>query len=385
MEPRGDDEQADWWATPKKKKRRFVPLVAIATIVLGLVGGAGYFVLGPRAGLLPSSGTTGASASAVEDPATLEPLSFAPRSPAGDEIFGKRMATFTIALDQARGDPDAGPGTDLGRAMSALAMDDVKAAIGERAATALDGVAKAALEASRATFDDETKADALEIAVAKLDNALITARLPYFVDTSVMVDRGRSRRLVVLYGFAIVSSSLYASSGSRVRAVRVRRIDKLNWSHNLLGFVKPRRLQAIVLLDQIDEQLVNHVLPALAEGAGMPLLAPEASTVPVSKEAAGISERAGAQTREEVLALPGIDAAAVNALGEMLRVRRALFEHWDTKLKSVRSPAARPRGRRRERHARSEGHCGAQRARRPREDPGSVDRARRDEGLRAAS
>jgi len=291
--------------------------------------------------------------SAIEDPATLLPIALHAPLPKADEIFTSRILRFTIALDQAakRGVVDAAlrRGSSSRRPRPRWRDDDVREALGPRAATALQDVVTAARLAARAAPNDEPSVTAFEIATARLDNALIAAGLPYFVDASVIVDPMRSTRLLLLYEFSILSSSLYASGDARVRAVRLRRLDRLNWSHTLLGFVNPHRIYAVVLLDQIDEQLVTNILPALANDAPMPLLASEAPATAggqadgaAAAEALAISARAGRSVRAEVDELLGADGAAGRELGEAVRARRALFEKWNERLKnrgSLKSPS----------------------------------------------
>src|SRR6185436_3374741 len=114
---------------------------------------------------------------------------------------------------------------------------------------------------------------------------------------------------------------LYASGERRVRAMRLRRLDTLSLSHSMLGLVRFSRAQAVVLLDQIDENLVNLVLPALPDGAPMPLLAPDDVDAPTDAETSSVE--GGKCVRADVAEIPGLDPDAVRELGEALRARRA--------------------------------------------------------------
>ncbi len=96
-----------------------------------------------------------------------------------------------------------------------------------------------------------------------------------------------------------------------------------------------------IRLDQIDEQLVTNVLPALASGAPMPLIASEAKgdgasdpSPPSPPEALAISTRAGTNVRAEVDEVLGTGRAAGLELGEAVRARRVLFEKWNDRLKA---------------------------------------------------
>jgi hypothetical protein len=281
-----------------------------------------------RLGGSPARAAAPSAIPAVEEPATLVPLTLRPQTPEADDVLANRLMGFSIALDQAS---STGTPGDLPAAEAALLADDVHAALGPGPAEALRSFVAIAKASSKAPPLDQASVTAIDVATARLDNALLAARLPYFVDTSVMTNRthGTDRRIIILYEFSIASSNLYASGASRVRAVRVRRLDRLNWKHTALGFVNPHRAQAAVLLDQVDEQLVRNILPALAEGAPMPLVTHDDDAAKLGPALAGITVRAGELARAELGALPAVDPAVVRDLGALLRQRRDLYEKWN--------------------------------------------------------
>lgn len=300
----------------------------IAVIVLALVAIAATVGLLVRQGRKRPRGGTEDAPKAVEDPRTLVPFALAPATEAADDVFAKRLAKLVVALDRAsKGEGGAQATADLATAEQGLLGDDAKAALGDAPIAALREVVIAAKGASRARVTDEASVTALDIAVAHLDNALLAAHLPYFVDASVIVTRDRTRRIVLLYGFAIAGTTLYGSPpDARVRAVRLRRLDHLNWSHTVLGFVNLLRAQAVVLMDPIEDQLARHVLPALAPGAPMPLGGDESKRSPT---AIAIGERAGEIARAELGGLPGVDADVAREVGDALRARHELYEMWN--------------------------------------------------------
>ncbi len=273
------EDDPEWWAKSARDTRSR-PLVALATMFLAMAGIGGYFMFGRNAPAALATSPDASAPSAASDPASLLPIAMRRPTPQADEIFTSKILRFTIALDQAakRGAPDGDAGSDsveLVAAEEALRGADVHGALGPRASTALEEMLTTAKTAARAATADEASVTAFEIATAKLDNALVVGGFPYFVDASVMVDEEHGKRLILLYEFSILATTLHASGDARVRSVRLRRLDRLNWSHTLLGFVNPHRSYAVVLLDQIDEQLVTNVIPALAPEAPMPLLANE--------------------------------------------------------------------------------------------------------------
>jgi hypothetical protein len=323
--------RVEWWNQPARKRR--APFVAFVFIVFVACGGGLYFVMRlteppPEAA---ASSTKSTIVAAPDDPATLQPLVLAGSTPAADDVFSGRLTDFVLALDQSVKAGTPGEGEEVARTGGALMAPDVSEAIGAKSAAALAEVVAAAKEAARGASQLEADTQALDLATTRLDNALIADRMPYFMDAMVGFETTNGRRLVPLYGFSIVASELFESGEARVRSVRLRRLDRLNWSHVFLGFLRWSRPQAMVLLDQIDEHLVNLVLPALPEGAPMPMLSPDEVDPPA--EANTTSAEGGKGVRADVAGLPGLDPDAVRDLGEALRARRALFVKWNERFK----------------------------------------------------
>jgi hypothetical protein len=268
---------------------------------------------------------------AVEAPATLVPLTLGAPTPQGDELFGRRVMQFGLALDRASRDP--GAARELPSLEAALTGVETAAMLGPDAAASMRELVQVARQSANAPPLDQASVTSLDMAVARLDNSLLSSRLPYFVDATVMTDLRHGagpRRIIVLSEFSIAESSLYASNdGAFVRTVRVRRLDRLNFKHNSLGFVNPHRAQAAVLLDVVDDQVTRHLAPALADDAMMPLVASEGT---LSAPMADLAARAGEDARAELGALPGVDREALRDLGATLGERRRLYEGWKTRL-----------------------------------------------------
>jgi hypothetical protein len=309
-------------------------LVALTVASIGVVV---YRAAGAESAPTASADAPPRMPGAVEpDALVLQPLVLLPPSPVLDEVFSARIMRFAIALGE-----DAHALTD---AEAALSAEEIHGALGDRAFAALKGALDAAKLTEKAPFGDEASVASLEIATAKLDNALLAARLPYFLDTSVVESAERGTRIVLLHEYAIESTDLFESGGARVRSVRLRRADRLNWTDTTLGFVKAHHAFAVVLVDRIENELTNHVFPALTAGASMPLLASTAGDAGVSPSVRTIAERAGAVVRDELAGVPGVDAASTQKIGDALGDRRALFARWDKRLEArgghTRAPAA---------------------------------------------
>lgn len=255
----------------------------------------------------------------------------------GDEILrrvlSREVPDYLIALDRWA-DAKRGGGevevakleAELGAARDRALSAEARAALGEGPARALEvllGAARAAAEAAPGAAGDRAD-EAVAEASGVLDDELAAAGAGYFVDGDVIQD-GSGKRLPLVYAFAVERVHLFRATDASVRALHLRRVDRLNWSHTLLGFTRPHLRAAAVLLDQLDEQVLTLIAPGLAEGAATRLFDPEAGAT-LGEEVARVEARAGALAREEYGAWPGLDASTATALGRALGRRRAIVE-----------------------------------------------------------
>jgi hypothetical protein len=121
---------------------------------------------------------------------------------------------------------------------------------------------------------------------------------------------------------------VYQAAGSTIRALSLRRLDNLNWTHTLLGFTGPHLRDALVLLDQVEEQLVHEVLPAFAPDETMPLADDDA----IGDWVVPVEVRAGEMVRLEYATAGSFDSTFAGAVGAYLARRRALFRTWNRAL-----------------------------------------------------
>lgn len=251
----------------------------------------------------------------------------------GDEVIRRVLSRdvpdYLIALDRFTERKRAGfaaPETAKLEAEMKGAFDlsvgtDARVAFGESAARALATLltaARGAVEAPASESADEAVAEATGV----LDDELAAAGAGYFVDGDVIHDTSNGKRLAIVYAFAVERVKLFATADTTVRALHLRRIDRLNWTHTLLGFTRPHLRAAALLLDQLDEQVLTLVAPGLAKDAPVRLFEPE-TAVPAEDRAA-VEARAGELVRAEYGAL--LDAEAATKLGEALGKRRAILE-----------------------------------------------------------
>jgi hypothetical protein len=243
------------------------------------------------------------------------------------------LPAFLIALDRVasagsddevrrlRGDADA--------AELRATAPEVRAALGAEAAKRFGELLSAARRASNAgAAQREAEADALLEATAALDDALASKGLGYFLDGDVIVEGDSGRRHVIIYAFEVLRVGVFESR-ERVLSLELRRIDRLNWSHALLGFTRPQLRSALVLLDMIDRQLVSTILLGLAPDGTVPLF--DRGDTSVTRELVRkVEGRAGEIVREDYG--DPRDAATTARLGTALARRGNLFDGWQKAL-----------------------------------------------------
>ena len=326
-----------WWAT------------ALALLALLAAGGAGAFLVIRELYVPPLPPLVATTARGARPPRGVYETGGVPVPGPGDtairRALGADVPDFLIALDRWSSARQAGDGTaaareaEMGEALGRALGPRARAALGESAANALAGLLGAARAAAEAPPGEaaERAGDALLEATGAFDDELAAEGLGYFVDGDVITDGASGKRLVLLYSFEVERARIFASGGATVRALHLRRIDALNWTHALLGFTRPNLRAALVLRRQLDEQVLDLIGPGLAPGAAVTLFDPEAGPE-VAEARARVEARAGELVRAEYGALPGIDAGA-GKLGELLGRRRALLESWKAKVRRSRARA----------------------------------------------
>ena len=285
-----------------------------------------------------------------------------PGNPAVTRTFAEDLPEFLIRLDRlAKARQASAPAAELQGAEVALdaasqrVLDpDARRGIGDRAAAQLERLLAAARAASLGQAGQpgqgqpgqgqpgpsaDAANEALMEATGAFDDELAAAGLGYFVDGDVITDRRTGQRLVILYSFTVESVSLFSSGSATVRALDLRRLDRLNWSHALLGFTRPHLREALVLLDQVDAQLVTYILPGLGPGEGIELFDDQEDgepEEPAPAARAAVEKRAGELVRLEYGATSGLDAARAEKMGRLLARRQTLALGWQKSLAARR-------------------------------------------------
>lgn len=338
---RGDAE-AGRLPEPRRRPERAAPgrrrgrSIAFPAVLAAATAAAAAIVLSARC----ADGGGAASGDEAEDgPAPAGAFARGGQPGYGDQpvrrLFAEAIPDYAIALDawaRAAGDERASAAASLAEARAAVLSSPARAALPARAAEALAEVvrsARAAAEASEARASAAT--DDLWRAVRELNDELAAADLGYFVDTDVLSYSRERRRVVLIFTFLVEQVSLYEVGGTRARALRLRRLDTLNWTYRLLGFTAAGRRDAVVLLDKVDERLLRGLVPALSPGfvADPWALEPEARSSAWFPAVAG---RASEIVREDLAKVVG--SAPAERLGRLVARRLEIFRAWDRALEA---------------------------------------------------
>ncbi len=250
------------------------------------------------------------------------------------DVFENALPDFVIALDRWGRNPEQQSGSisdDLRDARAAVVGAFRKAELSSELLadfeTLIDSCMKTA-EVPDKELDDA--ADAMMKATLTLNDAIATAGLGFFVDADILSHRSGTRS-VLLFSFEIERVVLYRSGGHDVRTLLVRRLDNLNWTYSLLGFTSPKRRDAVVIANKLDEHLMD-LLPALSKEIRMDpfhLSVKDSETAwfnPLRRLATEI-------IREE---LGGAGDEDLQRLGDLLARRVEIYQEWNELLEARR-------------------------------------------------
>jgi hypothetical protein len=249
---------------------------------------------------------------------------FDPRTTPIGAVLGRGLPAFLVQAHQSGGHV---PATQR----AALFPASTKPAFGE-AAGAIDAVFTTIDDAARI---EPTTADARQeaflAALTTANVALEKGKKPYFLDGDLF--GASDRRLPVVFSFYVQREGTFPVGEPSLpeRVVWVWRLDGLNLRKPYLGYTRPAMGAAIVSLDEVESQLVQYVLPALAPGEPVELL-DEVSLDGSLAWQKTLQDRAGEAVRAEVGR--GADAAT-GEVGQLLARRRKLIRSWRTDLAAL--------------------------------------------------
>ncbi|MDX2088920.1 MAG: hypothetical protein SFX73_13770 [Kofleriaceae bacterium] len=159
--------------------------------------------------------------------------------------------------------------------------------------------------------------------VRAVSDQLAAAGIGLFLEGDVMV-RGSGAAHALIYAYKVEEVVILDAGGQPRRVLSLRRLDRLNMSHTLLGMQSSELGDPVLLLDQIDEHVASHVLPVLAPNAAYSL-GDDDWMRGDGKELAAI---AGEAIRQELAAAFGGDAEAAHKIAALLQERGEIIEEW---------------------------------------------------------
>jgi hypothetical protein len=251
-------------------------------------------------------------------------------------MFTESVPSYIIALDRTHRLQDSADKNAVAQwkeefesSRKSILSEPIQKALGENGFARLQKILESAEEVSKADSGQaKASVDAFMESVGAFNDELAALGAGYFIDSDVI--SSSSGRFAVIYSFAVENIDLFSIEGNTIRALTLRRIDKLNLSQALLGFTRPQLRDALLLRDQVDDLLVSYVLPGLAPDALISLVDEETeATAPAWQEPA--EKRAGQLIRDEYG--KKLESSATQ-IGDLLNKRRLLFLKWNQTLSS---------------------------------------------------
>lgn len=168
-----------------------------------------------------------------------------------------------------------------------------------------------------------------------VNQALGLTREPYYLDARFY------QRAPLLYAFYKEREDDAEAAGfARERVVYLWRLDRLNISKAALGYTHRESDAALVLYDQIEEELIVRVLPGLAEGEKVDLVDDDSRDSNKAWQD-DIEQRSARMVRESFAG--AADRERLVELGTLLAKRRAIVRRWQVELASQHATLAVPR------------------------------------------
>jgi hypothetical protein len=99
--------------------------------------------------------------------------------------------------------------------------------------------------------------------LGRLDDALVSAQVPYYIDADLLASATGDRRRVFVSTYKIRRRRSFASDEKRVVAFELVRLDTLNFAQSQLGYTRPEIPYALVLNERVEDFLVTRALPSM--------------------------------------------------------------------------------------------------------------------------
>lgn len=242
-------------------------------------------------------------------------------------LFETAVPGFLIEIDQSSG----GEIPALIERASRLADPKAQKDLGDAGISHLTATLKAAAELSSEDPDKNDIADRFFQESASLNQSLKERGQPFFLDADILTSRRERSKKPMLFSFYIERETLISAENQNVRVISVHRLDKLNIVQAFLGYTRPRTSAALVLLDEIESQLVQYVLPALSDG-DEPLLLDTDSIDQGKLWQRELHQRSKEIVKSALQSIPSVNQEHLQELGGLLARRRKLVRGWQLSL-----------------------------------------------------
>ena len=199
----------------------------------------------------------------LADGSTLTPPPAAPLEEAHPltPLFTEALPQWVIALDaESSSRPREAPLDVDGTHATVLAMLADQPTLLAPATRFLDqaeGFVRTHAQATSFAEDESAVTESLVL----LNDAIGAAELPFYVDSYLVQVGDRRRALASTY--RITARRRFRSGEREITSLDLTRLDTLSFEQALLGYTRPDVRYALVLTAQMEEQLVQQVLPSM--------------------------------------------------------------------------------------------------------------------------
>lgn len=212
-----------------------------------------------------------------------------------------------------------------------LLDEKTREALGADGSAFLESMLRAAAELPSEAADQHDVSDRFFKESTSLNQALQSRGLPYFIDADILVGTQGRAHMPMLFSFYIEREATLTGENQRVRVISVHRLDRLNIGQAFLGYTRPRTSAALVLLHEIESQLVQYVLPALAD-VEEPLLLDTDSIDRGKMWQRELHQRSTEIVKNELASMPSVNQENLLELGTLLARRRKMVRGWQLAL-----------------------------------------------------
>lgn len=144
----------------------------------------------------------------------------------------------------------------------------------------------------------------------------------------------RDSAIPLLLSFYVERERRVDAEGRSIRVVHLWRLDDLRVRQGYLGYTRPHTPAALVLLDQVEEDLIGDVLPALPPGEAMEFV-DFATRHRDEPWVAPVENAAAEAVRRHFAAMPEEQRRRHEAVAALLAERRKLVQQWQLTIRAL--------------------------------------------------